>query len=58
MLAYVRVTPFTGVWIETQERIVLLFRFRVTPFTGVWIETIKRKNATDRVGHALHGRVD
>ena len=34
------VTPYTGVWIET-EKPVFNVRFAVvTPYTGVWIETM------------------
>ena len=33
------VTPFVGVWIETEYNYVLLILLMVTPFVGVWIET-------------------
>ena len=33
------VTPFVGVWIETNFFIVIIKVFYVTPFVGVWIET-------------------
>ena len=33
------VTPFVGVWIETDNEIVNLQQNYVTPFVGVWIET-------------------
>ena len=34
------VTPFVGVWIETQEKKAAFERVQVTPFVGVWIETL------------------
>ena len=34
------VTPFVGVWIETEYYIIISKRRRVTPFVGVWIETL------------------
>ena len=34
------VTPFVGVWIETNEKEHRLKRQYVTPFVGVWIETV------------------
>ena len=33
------VTPFVGVWIETEEHRYVESHLRVTPFVGVWIET-------------------
>ena len=33
------VTPFVGVWIETDKGFYLAFSGGVTPFVGVWIET-------------------
>ena len=33
------VTPFVGVWIETQLQKVYTLLWVVTPFVGVWIET-------------------
>ena len=33
------VTPFVGVWIETNQYESLRAPFAVTPFVGVWIET-------------------
>ena len=33
------VTPFVGVWIDTQMQQSNLVRSQVTPFVGVWIET-------------------
>ena len=39
--ARLRVTPHTGVWIETVFEVCnCAFEF-VTPHTGVWIETLK-----------------
>ena len=37
------VTPFVGVWIETQERKEAASSGYVTPFVGVWIETLLMK---------------
>ena len=34
-----RVTPFVGVWIETQQMDINAQKNLVTPFVGVWIET-------------------
>ena len=34
-----RVTPHTGVWIETYRNAIRCIYFDVTPHTGVWIET-------------------
>ena len=34
------VTPFVGVWIETQMPSVPSMLPAVTPFVGVWIETL------------------
>ena len=36
-----KVTPFVGVWIETELRIQTSGPIKVTPFVGVWIETIE-----------------
>ena len=36
-----QVTPFVGVWIETQGEIYDDGQVRVTPFVGVWIETYR-----------------
>ena len=33
------VTPFVGVWIETDLEILNFDETKVTPFVGVWIET-------------------
>ena len=33
------VTPYTGVWIETEIGISHPAVLKVTPYTGVWIET-------------------
>ena len=35
------VTPFVGVWIETNKVKRNAFDLTVTPFVGVWIETSK-----------------
>ena len=34
-----RVTPYAGVWIETEFRASLKTARIVTPYAGVWIET-------------------
>ena len=34
------VTPFVGVWIETQNMVDIITNRLVTPFVGVWIETV------------------
>ena len=39
------VTPFVGVWIETDPRTSLSFSGSVTPFVGVWIETWKNSSS-------------
>ena len=33
------VTPYVGVWIETNIRCVFGLALHVTPYVGVWIET-------------------
>ena len=53
------VTPFVGVWIETELPTQMRGLIRVTPFVGVWIETRPTKtnpSATNR--HTLRGCVD
>ena len=35
-----RVTPYVGVWIETQKQVCPVVQREVTPYVGVWIETI------------------
>ena len=37
--AALRVTPFVGVWIETNDTLGCILVGQVTPFVGVWIET-------------------
>ena len=55
----VRVTPHTGVWIETRASLLQPNFLSVTPHTGVWIETrLSRKISTGTQCHAPHGRVD
>ena len=39
MTLFVNVTPFVGVWIETECRNLRYEDIDVTPFVGVWIET-------------------
>ena len=41
------VTPFVGVWIETDTLLILCHHHLVTPFVGVWIET-EKKEAVNR----------
>ncbi len=36
---FVHVTPYMGVWIETNEGMRIVFTADVTPYMGVWIET-------------------
>ncbi len=38
-LSMLAVTPYTGVWIETEWADLLEKIKQVTPYTGVWIET-------------------
>ena len=38
-MAKKEVTPFVGVWIETDDALHLCQLLGVTPFVGVWIET-------------------
>ena len=42
----VKVTPFTGVWIEIIEWKQCVKEAKVTPFTGVWIEIHYPKSHT------------
>ena len=39
LFAEYAVTPFVGVWIETNSDRSLTANGKVTPFVGVWIET-------------------
>ena len=51
-----RVTPHTGVWIETEKKHNKFEENWVTPHTGVWIETRGRRCwRTRRHCHAPHG---
>ena len=53
------VTPFMGVWIETDLKAKGWEDFDVTPFMGVWIETKTALKLSRRaVRHTLHGCVD
>ena len=53
------VTPFVGVWIETQLARMTELYFEVTPFVGVWIETILRyEQRLCRKSHTIRGCVD
>ena len=38
-IQYTCVTPFVGVWIETEPSVLPDLKTLVTPFVGVWIET-------------------
>ena len=48
---HARVTPFVGVWIETNSLPQLSHFTKVTPFVGVWIET--RQNQLPIVKHRV-----
>ena len=53
------VTPFVGVWIETNLCSIRVSNKLVTPFVGVWIETaIVCIMAAIAIGHTLRGCVD
>ena len=39
------VTPYVGVWIETQRTVSCGYPKKVTPYVGVWIETEETKKA-------------
>ena len=53
------VTPFVGVWIETEYVSFCFFLGRVTPFVGVWIETERYYgNEFQTWRHTLRGCVD
>ena len=53
------VAPFTGAWIETIARIIMVINAEVAPFTGAWIETTDRKkNLYKERSRTLHGCVD
>ena len=40
LLSLFIVTPFVGVWIETDKYLEQIYKSFVTPFVGVWIETV------------------
>ena len=42
------VTPFVGVWIETESTHQAFNLSLVTPFVGVWIETLFGANKQDK----------
>ena len=53
------VTPFVGVWIETDVFVCDGYRICVTPFVGVWIETLLYPIFVNQwSGHTLRGCVD
>ena len=53
------VTPFVGVWIETNRQLMRLCTSSVTPFVGVWIETLEGLLLLPSlVSHTLRGCVD
>ena len=59
MALLVAVTPYVGVWIETDCSSGVTTMREVTPYVGVWIETeivILIKNRVD--SHSLCGSVD
>ena len=54
-----KVTPFVGVWIETQSPEIFEEKRKVTPFVGVWIETAKANDMRAAgLSHTLRGCVD
>ena len=53
------VTPYVGVWIETDSLTYVHARKLVTPYVGVWIETRWRhRQPRNRKCHSLCGSVD
>ena len=53
------VTPYVGVWIETQRVVRWLTCLPVTPYVGVWIETeYHRLQRFRNLCHSLCGSVD
>ena len=53
------VTPYVGVWIETDLKLSSSKLFIVTPYVGVWIETYFAKTLEIIYpGHTLRGCVD
>ena len=59
LAAFVNVTPYVGVWIETSHSTSEEVRTGVTPYVGVWIETSTRhKRYLGRYCHSLCGSVD
>ena len=54
-----RVTPFVGVWIETESKKLAQIQYSVTPFVGVWIETLSNITVDKPTSsHTLRGCVD
>ena len=57
--SHAKVTPFVGVWIETENLAANVGGTKVTPFVGVWIETMQdRLDAVKFQSHTLRGCVD
>ena len=53
------VTPYVGVWIETDTNRILQKLVQVTPYVGVWIETdFDRRKEYALHRHTLRGCVD
>ena len=53
------VTPYVGVWIETDILLEDRARQYVTPYVGVWIETLSRPDyPSGSISHTLRGCVD
>ena len=53
------VTPYVGVWIETDKARDLMDDIQVTPYVGVWIETATSQVTGSSFGsHSLCGSVD
>ena len=57
--AFIHVTPYVGVWIETIKEENQFVEPVVTPYVGVWIETSSTMLCTQGIGcHTLRGCVD
>jgi len=57
--ALIKVTPYVGVWIETDILLEDRARQYVTPYVGVWIETFLSILSSMRcASHTLRGCVD
>jgi len=55
----IKVTPHTGVWIETSKIHIIATLRAVTPHTGVWIETeLAALLFPSTISHPPYGGVD